>query len=88
MKKYIRLILQIDILILKEDFFKPEYRDEKFQIVLAMSGFGCDPQKMGNAIYVKELCENPESYRIERCDNHILGIAKDSVVKQHLEKYS
>lgn len=73
--------------ILKEEFFKEQFRDEKYQIVLCRGGFGCDPQKMGNAIFVEEVNDNPESYRIERCNHDILGFAKDSVVRAHREKY-
>ena len=74
-------------IILKEEFFKSEFRDEKYQIVLCKGGFGCDPNKIGNAIFVTELNSDPETYRIERCNRDILGFAKDSVVAEHKEKY-
>ena len=77
-------------LILQESFFKPKFQDEKFQIVRATGGFGCDPNKIGNAIYVSEThSDNPENYRIERCNGYtdILGIAKAEVIEKHLEKY-
>ncbi|MBQ8218230.1 MAG: hypothetical protein IJZ79_02900 [Bacilli bacterium] len=73
--------------ILKPEFFKAEYRDEKYQLVLCSGGFGCDPTKSGNAIFVKEINDNPESYRIERYNRDILGFAKDSVIAAHKEKY-
>ena len=73
--------------ILKEEFFKPEFRDEKYQIVLCTGGFGCDPTKLGNAIFVRELNSEPETYRLERCNKDILGFAKDSIVQAHKEKY-
>ena len=79
--------LQGRFVILKPEFFKTEYRDEKYQLVKCCGGFGCDPQKMGNAIFVEEVNDNPESYRIERCNHDILGFAKDSVVREHREKY-
>lgn len=79
--------LQGRFVILKEEFFKKEFKDEKYQLVRCTGGFGCDPTKTGNAIFVKELNDEPESYRIERCNHDILGIAKDSVVKAHKEKY-
>ena len=75
------------VVILKEEFFKPEYRDEKYQLVMCKGGFGCDPNKMGNAIFVQELNSAPESYRIERCNHDLLGFAKDSVIAAHKEKY-
>lgn len=73
--------------ILKEDFFKPEFRDEKYQIVLCTGGFGCDPNTMGNAIFVRELNSEQETYRLERYNKDILGFAKDSIVLGHKEKY-
>lgn len=79
--------LQGRYVILKEEFFKAEYRDEKYQLVLCSGGFGCDPSKIDNGIFVKEINNNPGSYRIERCNHDILGFAKDSVVVAHKEKY-
>ena len=35
-------------LILKEEFFKPEFRLEKYQLVLCVGGIGSDPSKIGN----------------------------------------
>lgn len=75
------------IVIIKPEFFDPKYRDEKYQLVKCIGGFGCDPNKTGNAIYVEEINDNPESYRIERCNHDILGFAKDSVIASHKEKY-
>lgn len=79
--------LQGRYVILKPEFFKEEFRDEKYQLVLCNGGFGCDPTKMGNCIMVEEINDNPEHYRIERCNHDILGFAKDSIVAKHKEKY-
>lgn len=79
--------LQGRFVILKPEFFKAEYRDEKYQLVQCRGGFGCDPTKMGNCIMVEEVIDNPETYRIERCNHDILGFAKDSVVMEHRNKY-
>ena len=73
--------------ILEPSFFKEEFRDEKYQLVLASGGFGCDPEKMGNAIFVKEVIPDGESYRVNRCDRVILGLANDSTIAYHKEKY-
>ena len=54
------------LVVIKPDFFKPEFRDAKCQSVLACSGFGCDAGKLGSAVFVVECCENPEHYRQER----------------------
>jgi hypothetical protein len=74
-------------LIMKPDFFKAEFKDEKYQIVQAKGGFGCTPGNLGSAIFVTELCENPETYRINRNSGAFYGIAKDSVVAAHKAKY-
>ena len=47
------------LVVIKPDFFKPEFREAKYQIVLALSGFGCDANKMGNAVYVCLLYTSP-----------------------------
>lgn len=54
------------LVVIKPEFFKPEFREAKYQLVLATGGFGCDASKMGNAVFVTECCENPEIYRQER----------------------
>ena len=30
------------LVVIKQDFFKPEFREAKYQLVLATGGFGCD----------------------------------------------
>lgn len=74
-------------IILEPSSFKEEFRDEKYQLVLASGGFGCDPEKMGNAIFVKEVILDGESYRVNRCDRVILGLANDATIAYHKEKY-
>ena len=55
------------LVVIKPDFFKAEYRDAKYQLVLATGGFGCCAQKTGNAVFVEEVHnDNPELYRQER----------------------
>lgn len=73
--------------ILSNDYFKEDYRDKKYQLVLCTGGFGCDPSKTGNAIFVKEINDDPASFRINRCDREILGVAEDSVVMKHKETF-
>lgn len=54
------------LVIVDSQFFMPEFREAKYQIVLATGGFGCDADKLGTAVFVTECCENPEHYRQER----------------------
>ena len=62
------------LVVIKPDFFKPEFRDAKYQIVLACSG------KLGNAVFVTECCENPEHYRQERYN--LIGEPTEEIVAE------
>ena len=73
------------LVVIKPDFFKPEFRDAKYQIVLATGGFGCDASKMGNAVFVIECCENPEIYRQERYN--LIGEPTEEMITEWKEKY-
>lgn len=54
------------LVVVRSEFFKSEFREAKYQLVLATGGFGCDAGKLGDAVFVIECCENPENYRQER----------------------
>lgn len=66
------------IVVLKPEYLKPEYREAKNQLFVAQGGFGCDPGKMGTAVY-GYFCIDGEITRVERFD--IIGIATDEAVK-------
>lgn len=68
------------LVVIKPDFFKPEFKDAKYQIVLATGGFGCDVSKIGNTVFVTECCENPESYRQERYN--LIGEPTEEIIKE------
>ena len=68
------------LVVIKPDFFKPEFREAKYQIVLATGGFGCEAGKLGNAVYVVECCENPENYRQERYN--LIGEPTEEIIKE------
>ena len=38
------------LVVVNPEFFDPKFREAKNQIVLALSGFGWDASKMGNAV--------------------------------------
>lgn len=40
-----------EILVVSLDYFKPEYKEAKFQLFKAEGGFGCYPDKMGTKIF-------------------------------------
>ena len=73
------------LVVINPDFFKPKFRDAKYQIVLACSGFGCDAGKLGNAVFVIECCENPEHYRQERYN--LIGEPTEEMIAEWKSMY-
>ena len=74
------------LVVIKPDFFKPEFKDAKYQIVFATGGFGCDANKMGNAVFVEEVhTDNPEYYRQERYN--LIGEPTEEIIKKWKSMY-
>ena len=74
------------LVVIKPDFFKPEFRDAKYQIVLATGGFGCEEGKLGNAVFVEEVhTDNPEHYRQERYN--LIGEPTEEIIKEWKSMY-
>lgn len=74
------------LVVIDSKFFKPEFREAKYQIVLAVSGFGCDASKMGNAVYVEEVhTDNPEHYRQERYN--LIGEPTEEIITEWKSMY-
>lgn len=73
------------LVVIKPDFFKPEFRDAKYQLVLATGGHGCDVSGMGNSVFVTECCENPEHYRQERYN--LIGEPTEEMIKEWKSLY-
>ena len=67
--------------ILSTEQFKPEYREAKYQLFYAKSGFGCDPEKLGGKIF-GQLFDEPYQTRRE----YVLGVATEEAI-QEWEKY-
>lgn len=68
--------------IIDAESFKEEYREAKYQLFLAKGGFGCDPSKLGNAVFG---CDFGETYRQERYN--ILGVATEEAIKAWKDTY-
>lgn len=68
------------LVVIKSEFFKPQFREAKYQLVLATGGFGCDADKLGTAVFVVECCENPEYYRQERYN--LIGEPTEEMIKE------
>nr|DAH71496.1 MAG TPA: hypothetical protein [Caudoviricetes sp.] len=73
------------LVVIKPDFFKPEFRDAKYQIVLATGGFGCDADKFGTAVFVIECCKDPEEYRQERYN--LIGEPTEEMIEKWKSLY-
>ena len=76
------------VVILREKYFKEEYRKPEYQLFLAQTGFGCEPDKIGRAVYGTFLYDG-EYCRVER--NDVLGVIKEERMpewaKSALAKY-
>ena len=68
------------LVVIKPEFFKPQFREAKYQLVLATGGFGCDADQLGTAVFVIECCENPESYRQERYN--LIGEPTEEIIAE------
>ena len=68
------------LVVIKPEFFKPQFREAKYQLVLATGGFGCDADKLGTAVFVVECCENPEHYRQERYN--LIGEPTEEIIAE------
>ena len=63
--------------IISPDFFKPEYREAKYQLFLAKSGFGCDPSKSGGKIFGNFFDERSQTRR-----EYVLGVATEEAIEE------
>lgn len=74
------------VVVVTKDFFKPEFQDAKYQLVVACGGFGCNPSNLGRAVFIQECTQdNPEDYRQE-CYN-IIGLASDELIAEWKKEY-
>ena len=78
--------IQGKLVVIKCEYFKKEYREAKYQLVKALSGFGCNAGSLGTAVFVKEVHQDKrESYRVERYD--LLGEPTEKCLKEYEELY-
>ena len=68
--------------ILNPQGFKPEYQEAKNQLFLALSGFGCDPSKMGGKIFGRLWDEDYQTRR-----EYVLGVATEKAIKDWEKMY-
>lgn len=81
--------LEGQYVILKLEALSEQYREAKYQLLRCFGGFGCDPNKMGNAIFVQEMYkgDDAEHYRRERCNRDFMGVATDKAIEEFKKLY-
>lgn len=57
--------------------YKPEYQSGLYQLFYATGGFGCDPTKLGNAIFGSDVSED---FRVERYE--VMGVATEEAIQK------
>lgn len=72
------------LVIVSPEFLKEEYRDAKYQLFFAESGFGCNPKARGNGVF-GIWCVDGIHDRVERYD--ILGTATDEAIAEWKRLY-
>ena len=68
--------------ILSTEQFKPEYREAKYQLFLALGGFGCDPSNSGGKIFGTFFDERSQTRR-----EYVLGVATEDAIKTWEQTY-
>ncbi len=65
------------IIVMRPEVLKDQYRDERFQLWLGGSGFGCDPSLRGRAVFATCLYDNEHA---EWRRENFLGTIKPEVL--------
>ncbi len=71
------------ILVLKTQFLAPQFRIKEEQLVLAQSGFGCQPDARGTKVYCRD-CWTGERFFVARSD--VLGVMKPECIPEWAKK--
>lgn len=74
------------LVVIGDQFFKPEYKSAKYQLVLATGGSGCDASARVTCVIVMECTnDNPESYRQERYN--LIGEPTEELIAEWKSMY-
>ena len=68
--------------VIRPDFFKPEYREAKNQLFYAQGGFGCYPEKMGGKVFGRWYDEDGATRR-----EYLLGVATEEAISKWEKLY-
>ena len=71
--------LNNQVVVIRADVLRPEYRSARYQLRLCTGGFGASPHSRGSACYCKDLVTGKNS-RFERRD--ILGVMEPDELPQ------
>ena len=71
--------LNNQVVVIRADVLRPEYRSARYQLRLCTGGFGASPHSRGSACYCKDLVTGKDS-RFERRD--ILGVMEPDELPQ------
>ena len=71
-------------MVLNPECLKGEYREAKYQLFFATGGFGCDPTKMGRAVFGYFVADGEDC---RWCRGDFIGVAKDETVAKWKEMY-
>ena len=71
-------------MVLNPECLKGEYREAKYQLFFANGGFGCDPTKMGRAVFGYFVADG-EYCRWDR--DAFIGVATDEAVAEWKKMY-
>ena len=71
--------LSNQVVVIRADVLRPEYRSARYQLRLCTGGFGASPHSRGSACYCKDLVTGKDS-RFERRD--ILGVMEPDELPQ------
>lgn len=78
------------LVVINESRFRDEFKRAKYQLVLAVSGFGCKEDCYSTGVFVKECFSSnnnnsPSTYKIHRCD--LIGEPTEQLITQWKDLY-
>lgn len=74
------------LVVINLNYFTSQWRDARYQLVLATEGSGCDANDPSGSVYIFEVQDDsPERYSIKRSD--LIGEPTDSLIREWKAMY-
>jgi hypothetical protein len=74
------------LVVINLNYFTSQWRDARYQLVLATAGSGCDANDPSGPVYIQEVQDDcPEHYSIKRSD--LIGEPTDLLIKEWKAMY-